>query len=151
MMSMTAQTEKQNDYFGLCPVCHKWDGYANAGRSHRFYCREHKTSRLVGANLFSSWRYQTEEEQRRIWDEIGLDEYQDVDEPPIKYDDDLPIWKTAMTPINKLIALLPNPQQVVYQNRWMSFHWIDPLPAWTINWLYDLRDRVQHWRRANDQ
>jgi hypothetical protein len=66
-------------YFGLCPVCHETDGYANAGRSHRFYCREHKTSWCVGSNLFSSWRDQTEAEQRAIWDEIGLDDFEDVE------------------------------------------------------------------------
>jgi hypothetical protein len=68
-----------DDYFGLCPICHKTDGYANAGRSHRFYCKEHKTSWLVGSNLFSSWRDQTEAEQRKIWDEIGLNDFADVE------------------------------------------------------------------------
>ena len=37
-------------YFGLCLVCHGADGCANAGRSHRFYCKEHKTSWPVGSN-----------------------------------------------------------------------------------------------------
>lgn len=32
----------------------------------------------MGANLFSSWRDQTEEEHRRIWNEIGLDDFEDV-------------------------------------------------------------------------
>jgi|HubBroStandDraft_4_1064222.scaffolds.fasta_scaffold283101_3 hypothetical protein len=67
-----------DDAFGLCPVCHKTDGFANAGRSHRFYCKEHKTSWHVGGNLFSSWRGQTEDEQRRIWNEIGLEDFEDV-------------------------------------------------------------------------
>ena len=66
-------------YFGFCPVCHKNDGYANTGRSHRFYCKEHKTSWSVGSNLFSSWRGQTEAEQRAIWDEIGLNDFEDVE------------------------------------------------------------------------
>lgn len=66
-------------YFGLCPVCHETDGYANAGRSHRFYCKEHKTSWCVGSNLFSSWCYQTEAEQRAIWDEIGLNDFENVE------------------------------------------------------------------------
>jgi hypothetical protein len=68
----------EDDYFGLCPICHKTDGYANAGRSHRFFCKEHKTSWCIGSNIFSDWRHQTEEEQRRIWNEIGLADFQDV-------------------------------------------------------------------------
>ena len=67
-----------NNHFGLCPVCHRTDGYANAGKSHIFFCKEHQKSWFVGANLFSSWRDQTEEEQRRIWDEIGLEEFERV-------------------------------------------------------------------------
>jgi hypothetical protein len=67
------------DSFGLCPVCHKTDGYANAGKSHVFYCKEHKTCWCVGSNLFSSWREQTEEEQVRVWDEMGLEEFEDVE------------------------------------------------------------------------
>jgi hypothetical protein len=65
-------------HFGVCPVCHKADGFANAGRSHRFYCKKHKKSWCVGSNLFSSWRDQTEEEQRKIWIEIGLESFEDV-------------------------------------------------------------------------
>jgi hypothetical protein len=68
-----------DDYFGVCPICHKCDGYANAGRSHRCYCKEHKTSWCIGANLFSDWREQTEEEQRQIWDEIGLNNFKNVE------------------------------------------------------------------------
>jgi hypothetical protein len=71
--------DKIEGYFGLCPVCHKYDGRANAGRSHHFYCKEHKTSWCAGSNLFSDWRHQTEEEQRKIWDAIGLDGFADVE------------------------------------------------------------------------
>jgi hypothetical protein len=72
--------DKVGDYhFGVCPVCHKTNGYLNAGRSHRFYCEEHRKSWCVGSNLFSSWRFETEEEQRRKWDEIGLDGFEEVE------------------------------------------------------------------------
>jgi hypothetical protein len=70
---------KHADHDGLCPVCHRIDGIANAGKSHRAYCKEHRTSWRVGVNLYSSWRDQTEEEQRRIWNEIGLNEFTDVE------------------------------------------------------------------------
>jgi hypothetical protein len=77
-VSNALNSAKNVDCFGLCPICHETDGFANAGKSHVFYCREHKTSWCVGTNLFSSWREQTEEEQRRIWNEIGLEEFEDV-------------------------------------------------------------------------
>jgi hypothetical protein len=83
--------EADDDYFGSCPICHKTDGYANAGRSHRFFCKEHKTSWCVGSNLFSDWHHQTEEEQRRIWNEIGLADFQNVKpyHHPRQYQDDI--------------------------------------------------------------
>lgn len=49
-----------DDYFGGCPDCGGSDGYFNSGRDHWFRCDEHKTRWLVGANLFSSWREETE-------------------------------------------------------------------------------------------
>jgi hypothetical protein len=75
---MTGEMEKFDGFFGLCPICHKMSGFANAGRSHRAYCKEHKKSWFIGANLFSSWRQQTKDEQRKIWDGIGLNEFEDV-------------------------------------------------------------------------
>jgi len=44
--------------------------------------------------------------------------------------------------INKLIALLPNPREEIYQPRWMAYRGINPLPLWTVNWFYDLLNRV---------
>jgi hypothetical protein len=70
------------NYFGGCPTCGQSDGYLNAGRSHRFFCKEHKTAWLVGSNLFSDWRRETEEEQREKWDAVGLDTFEDVDPLP---------------------------------------------------------------------
>jgi hypothetical protein len=76
-----------DNHFGVCPHCYKTDGFANAGKSHRFYCKQHRVSWYVGSNLFSNWRDQTEEEQRRIWNEIGLNDFESV-EPyhPAPYD-----------------------------------------------------------------
>ena len=67
------------EHFGVCPHCHKTDGYLNAGKSHVFFCKEHKVSWNVGSNLFSSWREQTEEEQRQLWDEIGLETFERIE------------------------------------------------------------------------
>ena len=59
-------------YFGACPTCGGCDGYLNVGRSHWFYCEKHKVKWCVGSNLFDSWKDQTEEEQRRLYDEVDL-------------------------------------------------------------------------------
>ena len=72
-------TEVDN-YWGACPDCHRTDGYINIGREHWFYCMEHKSCWYIGWNLFSSWRDQTEEEQRRIFDELDFESF-DVIEP----------------------------------------------------------------------
>jgi ssDNA-binding Zn-finger/Zn-ribbon topoisomerase 1 len=66
------------NYFGVCPKCHKTDGYINIGRGHWFYCKEHKNRWFVGENLFSTWRDQSEEEQRRIYDELEFESFRDV-------------------------------------------------------------------------
>jgi hypothetical protein len=46
---MTTQM-KVPDYFGGCPQCGRNDGYVNAGKTHVFICREHKTSWTIGPN-----------------------------------------------------------------------------------------------------
>jgi hypothetical protein len=76
-MTMTVES-----YFGGCPQCGKDDGYTNVGRSHWFFCKAHKTKWCIGANLFSSWRDETEDEQRRAYDEIGMGEYTEVEPLP---------------------------------------------------------------------
>jgi hypothetical protein len=72
-------TSENGGYFGVCPQCRRHDGFANVGRSHWSFCREHRVKWWVGDNLFSSWRDQTEEEQRRIYDEIGLGEFEKIE------------------------------------------------------------------------
>jgi hypothetical protein len=70
-------------YFGACPSCDNPGEttypYTNAGRSHWFYCETHKTRWWGGANLFSSWKRETEEEQQAEIDRIGLLEFREVD------------------------------------------------------------------------
>jgi hypothetical protein len=67
-----------DSYFGVCPHCKKSDGYLNVGKSHWFYCIKHKTKWCFGWNLFSSWQYETEDEQRRAYDDIGLGSFTEV-------------------------------------------------------------------------
>jgi hypothetical protein len=42
------RTDDYDDYFGLCPDCHKADGYANAGRTHVFFCKTHRKRWIAG-------------------------------------------------------------------------------------------------------
>ena len=55
-------TIKVDNYFGGCPHCGRTDGWANISRSHWCFCKTHKT----------------EDEQRRVYDEIGLGEFTEV-------------------------------------------------------------------------
>ena len=75
-------TIKVDNYFGGCPHCGQTDGCANVGRSHWFFCSTHETKWCIGSNLFSSWRNETEDEQRRAYDEIDLGEFTEVE--PLK-------------------------------------------------------------------
>jgi hypothetical protein len=45
--------------------------------------------------------------------------------------------------INKLIALLPNPQQEVFYTRRMAFGGIDPVPMWIVpDWFAVVLERI---------
>lgn len=70
---------RQQNYFGACPTCHKNDGYANVGRTHILFCIGHRVRWTAGENIFSSWKYETEEEQRSNYDAIGLDSFTEVE------------------------------------------------------------------------
>lgn len=52
------------DYFGGCPECGR-NACVNNGRDHWLVCEEHKTRSLIGSNLFSSWRHETEADWER--------------------------------------------------------------------------------------
>jgi hypothetical protein len=71
--------ESDHPYFGGCPICHDCGGYINVGRSHWFFCDEHKVRWNVGSNLFSSWRDQTEEEQRAVYNAKDFGSYKVVE------------------------------------------------------------------------
>jgi len=89
------------EQFGGCPHCGQTDGCTNVGRSHWFFCKAHKTKWCIGANLFSSWRHETEDEQRRQYDEIGLGEFTEVkplactDEEIEAYPEDIPFCEDS--------------------------------------------------------
>src|SRR5215472_2080732 len=73
---MTVTTD---EYFGGCPECGKTDGYLNVGRDHWFFCKEHKTRWCAGANLFSGWRDETDDEQQKAWDKAEMDSFREVE------------------------------------------------------------------------
>lgn len=58
-----------------------------------FFCKEHKTKWLAGSNLFSSWRNQMEDDQRKIYDELCFGEFKHIEPSPgpnALINDDLP-------------------------------------------------------------
>lgn len=65
MRDQAVKADGQESEFGGCPECGKTEGYRNVGRDHWFFCLAHKTRWCVGSNLFSSWRYETEDDWRR--------------------------------------------------------------------------------------
>jgi hypothetical protein len=69
----------QDGYFGLCPACRRTDGYINVERAHWFFCKAHKNKWYIGSNLFSAWRDETEEEQRRRFDELDFESFEVVE------------------------------------------------------------------------
>jgi hypothetical protein len=63
-------------YFGGCPTCGRNDGLYNVYKQHWFVCHTHKVRWTIGSNLFSSWRDETEDEQRGRW--AVVEDYQDI-------------------------------------------------------------------------
>jgi hypothetical protein len=51
----------------------------NVGRIHWMICETHKTKWWLGSNLLSSWRDQTEDEQRAIYDAKGVGTFDEVE------------------------------------------------------------------------
>ena len=63
---MTNQPTDTNSesYFPTCPYCGTEGEMLNAGRSHWLICRAHGVKWNIGANLFSGWRDESEDERR---------------------------------------------------------------------------------------
>ncbi len=72
-----ANDNRAEDHFGLCPVCHKNDGYLNLNRSHVFRCIAHRKGWVYGSNIFSGWREESEADWERNAKE--LERYQKVE------------------------------------------------------------------------
>lgn len=68
-----------DDHFGTCPECGGHDGYLNAGSAHWFICHEHRVRWAAGSGLFSSWRDESEAEQRHAYEvSPGWGHYREV-------------------------------------------------------------------------
>jgi hypothetical protein len=65
--------------FGGCPTCHNFSGNLNVGPSHYYFCTDHKTYWKIGENLFSAWRSESTEQQKQIWDQVGMDSFTEVE------------------------------------------------------------------------
>lgn len=68
-------------YFGVCPKCHRTDGYIWVGKNESdpdigrvavMLCRTHKTCWSAGYKTFSSWRDDTVEQQKALQAELGF-------------------------------------------------------------------------------
>ena len=68
---------KADPYFGVCPHCQSNDGYLNIGPDEWFVCHRHQVKWLIGSNLFSGWRRETEEDWTR--NQYKLDGYMTVE------------------------------------------------------------------------
>ena len=73
----SSEEDRPDDYFGLCPRCHSTDGYVNFGRDHWFTCNTHRVRWWSGGNVFSSWKYESVEEQRKTRAKYG--DYEEVE------------------------------------------------------------------------
>ena len=62
--------QQEQDHFEGCPTCGQNDGYINSGSSHWRVCDAHKKVWFIGINLFSSWKEETEAEQRASWEKL---------------------------------------------------------------------------------
>ena len=64
-------------YFGHCAMPGHDNYYLNIGRAHWMVCDKCRIKWLIGANLFSSWRYQNPD----VWraNEVKLRKYREID------------------------------------------------------------------------
>jgi hypothetical protein len=90
-----APCNKETEYWGVCPVCHADPRWLNIGADHWCYCPQHRVKWVVGANLFSSWMYETVEEQKANFAALNFDNYTVVDDVPRPHSDQTPEQRAA--------------------------------------------------------
>lgn len=79
--SKTTNPVNTEHHFSGCPECGDTDGYESVGPSHWFVCDRHMTKWLIGSNIFSSWRDQTEAD----WEHAAavLEKYREIEPLPM--------------------------------------------------------------------
>lgn len=82
---MTAANDDEDLRFGGCPHCHGVDEHFNVQRDHFAACHQHRVMWNFGANLFFSWRNETEADwegnTRRFAGYRWVDPHYDVKQP----------------------------------------------------------------------
>ena len=115
VVDLFPQRVTTDEYFGGCPQCGKNNGFLNIGRGHWFVCDDHKTTWLIGSNLFSCWRDETEADWQR--NDYRLAEYSNV-EPiyPEPTEEDLrqraehEVWSAECKRIDKGFGVVSGPK-----------------------------------------
>lgn len=76
-MSNVIEFKRDDDNFGLCPVCKRAPMILNVHKQHFAVCHEHKLAWASGWNLMSGWRH----EDQKTWDDNRalLETYQPVE------------------------------------------------------------------------
>lgn len=76
----TTPCNAEGEYWGVCPICHRNDGYIDyvSGNhaTHMMVCNSHKTCWPIGMNLFSGWMFESPETHQA--DREKLAEYETV-------------------------------------------------------------------------
>lgn len=62
--------DEDEAYWGLCPICLHNNGYLNLRREHWYVCHEHRFRWCIGANLFSTWKFESPEDWAENWEII---------------------------------------------------------------------------------
>jgi len=77
MTESEAVVFNDDHYFGHCAVPEHENYYMNVERAHWMVCDKCQIKCLIGANLFSSWRYQNDD----VWqaNEVKLRKYREID------------------------------------------------------------------------
>ncbi|MEQ9002335.1 MAG: hypothetical protein RIE74_02100 [Pseudomonadales bacterium] len=109
------------NHFGGCPKCHGDAPYLNLRRDHWFYCARDRLAWKIGSNLFSSWRYESEQDWQRNADMLDSGGYTHC-EPSV--------WAWGDVPIRGLLS---------WAGDWLRHAW----------WRIAGRRRLLHLRRQS--
>ena len=61
----------EDDYFGLCPICHQKPIWYHVGRMQYAVCEAHRVYWYLGENIISCWQWLSEDDYRAAAKEIA--------------------------------------------------------------------------------